>query len=402
MAAALAARRRPGPPQELVEAHNAHGRFALRRRVFARDHLHGTWRLEEVEGVRGADAARLARDPELSPVDWTRALYLDIETTGLSGGAGTIPFLVAMGVFEEEGFVLYQGFLRGPEEEAAMLADVADRVANAQALVSFFGKSFDRHRLEDKMRVHGIRAPFAERPHWDLYHPLRRLYEGAFRDGRLGTMERELCGVQRVDDLSGRFAPEAWFDFLADRAHLLEDVFRHNEDDVLSLVVLAAHLGCALREVRGDETPLDGPADVRAVGLARLFHEGPSGEGCAEVLRWAREARERGAGNLRELGWLEGQALRRMGQHEQAAACFSQLVAEERTAVDGHAFQAWVALAKHHEHRTRSLRDARDCVRAAERLARTRVAVSAGARRDLERRALRLDEKLAAAGDESA
>src|SRR5262249_23502452 len=156
------------------------------------------------------------------------------------GGAGTHVYLVGIGRFDGDAFEVWQGFARGPEEEAALLASCADRIRASSGLVTFFGKSFDRHRLQDKMRVHRIDPPFAERAHFDLYRACRGLYGRAFEDGRLATMERELCGVARERDLPGSFAPAAWFDFLAGREHLLEEVFRHNFDDVSSLVALAA------------------------------------------------------------------------------------------------------------------------------------------------------------------
>src|SRR5690606_37563034 len=133
--------------------------------------------------------------------------------------------MVGLGWFEGASFVLWQGFLRSPAEEHALLAATAELVGDRSALVSFFGKSFDRHRLEDKMRLFGVPAPFAGLPHLDLYHPLRRLYGAACRDGRLATMESTLCGHAREHDLPGSRAPEAWFDFLAGRPHRLEGVF---------------------------------------------------------------------------------------------------------------------------------------------------------------------------------
>ena len=36
-------------------------------------------------------------DETLKEVDFTRAVFLDTETTGLAGGAGTVPFLVGLG-----------------------------------------------------------------------------------------------------------------------------------------------------------------------------------------------------------------------------------------------------------------------------------------------------------------
>ncbi len=284
-----------GMPRDLAEFSNSHGAFAARVIDLPANHRHGHICLSEVDAAE--DLAWLARDPAIAQLDPRQAVYLDIETTGLSGGAGTWPFMVALGRFEGDRFVLWQGFMRNPHEEAALLFEVAERIQASAGVVSFFGKSFDRHRLEDKMRMHRIPAGFAERPHLDLYYPLNRLYTrragwdklargaapppgGGLGDGKLGTMERGLIGLKREADLSGAHAPAAWFAFLDQRPHLLEEVFRHNALDVWSLVALLAFLGRTKSEARADGAPLAGPPLARALGLAGLARD--HGERAAE------------------------------------------------------------------------------------------------------------------------
>jgi len=199
--------------------------------------------------------AREARDERLAALDPADALYLDTETTGLSGGSGTYVWMVGLGSFAAGQFEVWQGFLSEPAEERPLLELVARRIAAAAYVVSFFGKSFDRHRLEDKMRLHGIAPPFNEKPHLDLYWPLRRRYRGHFADCRLRTLERELCQVERENDLPGSFAPAAWFDYLHGRPHRLEGVFQHNLDDVKSLATLLAHLGREVPSLPQESTP---------------------------------------------------------------------------------------------------------------------------------------------------
>ena len=315
------------PPEGLVVSTGERGRLAVRAKSYAGEHRHGRWRLDEIGAASLDDIALVTGDPALHTLDLRHAVYLDIETTGLSGGAGTVPFLVALGRFAGDEFVLWQGFLPGPEDEQALLGEVARRVRDSAGVVSFFGKSFDRHRLEDKMRVHGIEAPFEGRPHLDLFHPLARLYREALPDGRLATVEAELCGVVRRDDLAGSFAPEAWFDFLADRPHRLEAVFRHNADDVLSLVVLAAHLGRTLSETRAASGELGGPAWARARALARLF---AARREHARALRWIERALERRSEDGRALRVLRAD-LRRLAREDGAALEeYELLAAEER------------------------------------------------------------------------
>ena len=384
-----AAARTLGPPVDLVEVAADGGRYAARERAYALDHRHGAWRLEEALDTPADELAFLARDPALADLDLRRALYLDVETTGLAGGAGTLSFLVALGGFHGRAFTLWQGFLLGPEDERALLQEVADRIAGAGALVSFFGKSFDRHRLEDKMRLHGIAPPFEGAAHLDLYHPLGRLYRTALPDGRLQTMERALCDVAREDDLPGSHAPEAWFDFLGDRPHRLEDVFRHNADDVLSLVVLAAHLGRTRGERRADGGALPGPADARARALARLHHEAGRPD---EALEWTERALERCSEGLRELRLRRGILLGRARRELEALADLEELAATERDVV---AFESAVEVAKLAEHRLRDFERAAAAVERAAALCAVCFPAEKRGRteRDLAHRAERLERK---------
>jgi len=330
----------PGLPAGIEATQGERGAFAFRRTLFEAGHEHGDWKLADVRSAAGAELGWLARDPELAALDPATAVYLDIETTGLSGGAGTIPFLVALGRFDGERFELWQAFLRGPEEEAAALAEVAHRIQRASGVVSFFGKSFDRHRLEDKMRMHRVAPPFAGKPHLDLYHPLARLYRGSFANARLTTLEHELCGVVREHDLPGSLAPAAWFDFLAGRAHRLEAVFRHNALDVLSLPVLAAHLSCARREQRADGQALAGCGRARARALAEQHAKQREH---AAALEWTERALTRWGSDEGELWFLHAELLRRLGEHERALEGFLTLARAREIPL---AARAWLAAGK--------------------------------------------------------
>jgi len=322
------------PPSGLEEVRRAEGSFAAREtRVDVGRWQHGDWRLDEVDGAGTATIARLARDAALVQMPLREAVYLDTETSGLSGGAGVYVYMVGLGWFEGDEFVSWQGFLREPGEERAMLAAVAERLRAAPGMVSFFGKSFDRHRLEDKMRIAGVTAPFDGLAHLDLYHPLRRLTQGTLPDGRLQTMERELLGFHRVDDLPGSLAPAAWFDFLAERPHRLEGVFEHNHHDVLSLAALAAYLGRAEEETRLDGEPLAGAPSQRAVALAETAADE------SEELRWIEAAFARGAAGepRRRLQVRQAHLHRRAGRVEAARAAYR--VALEEGAEDRHAVE---------------------------------------------------------------
>lgn len=378
-----------GEPRDLVLAAGPGGEYWARTEIFDGAALHGTWRLDHVDGIDASLFPWLTGDGSLADLDPRQAIYLDTETTGLSGGAGTWVFMVGLGRFLEDGsFELWQGFMRGPEDEPALLAEAARRIGEAGYLVSFFGKSFDRHRLQDKMRLCGVDAPFEGKPHLDLYHPLRRLFGGSFEDGRLATLERELCGLQRDNDLPGSQAPAAWFDYLAERPHRLEGVFHHNLLDVLSLVTLLAWLGRAGGEQGPDGALLSGPAGARRRGVLSSC-AGAKDLPAALVL--AERALELEP-EARDLGLARAELLRRLRRNEAAGLAFAELATGPE---DDYAAPIHAAWAKFLEHRVKDFGGALAACLKAEALLENYPPGAARGRlvRELEGRALRLRRK---------
>src|SRR5262245_24477685 len=86
-------------------------------------------------------------------VDARRAVFLDVETTGLSGGTGTIAFLIGAGRVEGADFVVRQYFLRDFPDEPAALEALAEDLGDAP-LVTFNGRSFDGPLLATRLRIH--------------------------------------------------------------------------------------------------------------------------------------------------------------------------------------------------------------------------------------------------------
>ena len=376
--------RTSGDPLDLIERDGVVARETLRDI----DSSHGGFVLREVEHITPETIALLTGDEALRGLDPKRAVYLDTETSGLAVGVGTYVYMVGLGTFVGDRFEVWQGFLRGPEEEATLLAKCAERIGSAETVVSFFGKSFDRHRLEDKMRAHSV-TPTFDRPHLDLYHPLARLTKGRLPNGRLNTLERELCGFARVDDLPGAFAPAAWFDYLAGRPHCLEGVFRHNLDDVLSLVTLTAHLGRVEDECRADGAELAGCSAARAKAIGKAYLA--SGDR-STALAWLDAALTRGRGgdfDLRDVELARAETLRREGQLDEAVSAYATLIAE---ADDLFALRGLIGWAMLLEHGRKDREGALTCCERAlvlnERLQTGSAASRTG--RELERRATRL------------
>jgi hypothetical protein len=85
-----------------------------------------------------------------------RSLFLDIETTGLSGGTGTWVFLIGLGWLKDDKFYLRQYFLRHPSEEKAMLSHFTETAAGFSSMVTFNGKSFDLPMIQTRQVLTGL------------------------------------------------------------------------------------------------------------------------------------------------------------------------------------------------------------------------------------------------------
>src|SRR5437016_1221458 len=117
-------------------------------------------------------------DPRLSAVsDWaSRVVFFDIETTGLSGGAGMLAFLVGCGWFETDGgFRVRQFLLAGPGGEHVLLESLREIFGGASLVVTYNGRTFDLPVMSMRWAFHRRESPTEELPHFDMLPPARRL-----------------------------------------------------------------------------------------------------------------------------------------------------------------------------------------------------------------------------------
>src|SRR5262249_33314689 len=104
------------------EVQTPHGPLHVRRVHHAPIARVGRTPIAPARGIARDSLGLLALDRSLDGLDPARALYVDTESTGLAGGTGTVPFLVGLGAFDDEGrFVVEQLLLRQLGEESPML-----------------------------------------------------------------------------------------------------------------------------------------------------------------------------------------------------------------------------------------------------------------------------------------
>jgi uncharacterized protein YprB with RNaseH-like and TPR domain len=372
----LAAGGHPGPP--LRESHVdiaavldgtwQGGAFVVDRR-WDPSAFHGRERI-------GALAERLEQSAGEAPLFTGGAparppfVFFDLETTGLSGGAGTLAFLVGCGWFEGDGsFVTRQFLLARYADERMLLEAVAAELARAGALVSFNGKSFDAPLLEGRYLFHRLAWRGREMPHVDVLHPARRFWKPrdggpsvvqAFRPAHAGegcslqALERQLIGLRRHGDVPGFEIPALYFQFVrSGDAAPLEAILEHNRLDLLTLAALTARLMDLTR--RGP----DAAGDAReALALGHVYARGALEERARTSFRRAidRCRSPRGAYDPIRVEALRALALacRRARMHDEAAASWREL-AEMRGCPAPILRAAAEALAIHHEHRVRDL-----------------------------------------------
>jgi uncharacterized protein YprB with RNaseH-like and TPR domain len=329
-------------------------------------------------------------DRELALADGQGTLlFVDLETTGLSGGAGTYAFLVGCAAFDDAALRVEQYLMIGHALERALLAAVRQSIEASDTLVTYNGKTFDVPVLETRFLYHREPPPFADRPHIDMLHTARRLWRGVRgivpapgvqSDGcALSSMEQALFGFRRFHDVSGFEIPTRFFAFLrSSDARPLMPVLEHNRLDLVSLAVLTARAARLLRE---DPQRVDEARE--AYGVARML-EARGDNVSAEV--WFMRAVMLGARSwhaedaLIRVHALRALALRcrRQGRYGEAAAHWEAVVAA-RACPPALLREALEALAIHHEHRSKDLHRARQYAERTRKLSDDETAPSPGA-----------------------
>jgi len=215
--------------------------YLFNREIYEPDFQQGNYALGELKELPLEQAKFLFKNRSDYQLAKEELIFLDTETSGLAGGAGTVVFLVGLGYFREDNFILEQHLMRDFEEELDQLLAVKSRLEERRAVVSFNGKSFDLPLLENRFVLNRLSFPAPEY-HLDLLHPSRSLWNH-LPSCSLKALERQLLNYSRRGDIDGSEVPELYFSYLRKKdMSLLEPVLHHNRLDIISLVALAVHL----------------------------------------------------------------------------------------------------------------------------------------------------------------
>jgi uncharacterized protein YprB with RNaseH-like and TPR domain len=385
---------RYGRIEDLVpgfEIENDRGRSYVGRVEYPLGSRHGEVRLSDLLSINREPMAILGRDAGLADVPLDRIVFIDTETTGLAGGAGTYAFMVGMGHMVEGAFRIDQYFMRDLPEEPAMLTHLNDHLAGFEAIVSFNGKGFDWPLIRDRYVSNRMRLRLGDPAHFDLLFPCRRLWRDRLGACDLGSLEQGVLGYRRREDIPSALVPQVYFDYIRRKdPRRMRLVFAHNAQDIVSLWALTIRVCRLWAEPQLEETE---PVDLYSLGrgyaaegrledAVRAF-EGAIARGLPQDFEWRAQVRL-------------SLAYKRAGDRAKAAEIWEDMCRG--------AFWTgfpYIELAKYREHQLREIEQAIDAAEAGLAVVRdTRSDSPDAARRrerdDLEYRLGRLRRKLAA------
>jgi len=333
---------------------NACGSYWYIRTELSLAHRHGNF----IPGnflERNLDNLRFAAKRPLAKTICPRnLLFMDTETTGLAGGTGTMAFLVGIGYFGDDCFVIEQYFVRRFAEERAVLGqflNCLERTAGAHgALVTFNGKCYDLPLLYNRAVLQRFSTVPVIDAHIDLLYPARRLWRKHLPDCALKTLERALSGVIRQGDVPACLIPEMYFRYLRTSDPTpLKEVFYHNQLDILSMVALLdTMLLLFSQDPAGAYLPVD------RLSMARMVEEVDREE---MSLAFYDKLIEGSSGE-----WERKQIMLRKARLHKRKRNFAEAVSlwEAALGCRGFSTEPYEELAKVYEHRLADLHKARD------------------------------------------
>ncbi len=281
-------------------------------------------------------------------------LFFDLETSGLSGGSGTVAFLAAFGRLDEENRAAPHGQEDAPYRAVRLTqyllldfpgeGDFLDAVtaefgscpshADPLIMVSYNGKCFDSQILKSRCLMNGIAPPVFR--HADLLHPARRLWKRNLSSCAQAEIETAVLGLDRSGDTPGAAAPDIWFSFLkTGELEPLLSICDHNKKDILGLSAIFA----AFSNIASDPFAFADEYRVDRENLAllwRSFARHKDAVLCPETDSAAETARallqEAAALGFPTAAFILGADCARAGNHEEARRRFTEVYTNPRAA----------------------------------------------------------------------
>ena len=288
--------------------------------------------------------------PIPQPLDQSRILYLDTETTGLGTGAGTVAFEVGTGRLMKDGFHITQYVLRDYPEEPYLLSHIEEELKHSDMICTFNGRTFDIPLLRTRFLMNRMNPGCLDLPHVDLLPLARRIWKLRLKSCTLQHLETDILHVPRHGDLPGSEAPQRFFSYLkTGEFTLLDDVLIHNAQDVASMCSLLSHMALLYHQPELHEAPEDLFSMASALEKEKHIREAQS------VYRLVPSGRLHASSQLRLAA-----THRRAGEKSTAVKVYERMLSLHEGGV-----VPYIELAKYYEHTAKDPGKALELTRAA-------------------------------------
>ncbi len=327
-------------PGEEQEVQLTQGSCYFRETSFPLDYRHGSNILEEARDCTENSLELLLREPPTKVYPW-EGVFLDLETTGLSGGSGTWAFMIGAGWVEDDQLKVRQYFLRRPGEERAMLCHFVQKFKDFDTLITFNGKAFDLPLLHNRQVMTGMTPLWKPANHVDLLHCARRIWKGIFASCSLTALEENLIKFYREGDIPGEEIPEVYFQYLRrGETSRIKRVFEHNRWDIITMVALVGVLG---KLEQGDFWENASLEEVYALGNL-LWKRGR----ISEAIEYFHRVKDEGSTALEKKALYALGYIHKQRREWESSVYFWENLLEK----DSHSLDPCLELAKIYEHQT--------------------------------------------------
>ncbi len=267
--------------------------------------------------------------------------FFDTETTGLSGGAGTVIFLAGIGFFDNNKFVVKQFFIDNPGKEVLLIESLRKIIEEKKAVVSYNGKCFDVPLLHSRAVMNRVEKVNVK-AQIDLLHTSRFIWKNSLPNCKLTTIERKVLGINRTnEDIPGHLIPVAYRDFLlrGDDSQIKKIIY-HNREDIISLARVYLYL--LEKSERLDDFFVN-------FAIAKKMFAVSNYDSCLKMLRKTLDS------NLfisvdkkKDIFWLASLCLKKQKKFKEAAKLWEKLKTN----------QSYLELAKYYEHKEKNYQKA--------------------------------------------
>ncbi len=164
------------------------------------------------------------------------ALFLDIETTGLSPKYAFI-YMIGM-IYHENGSLCFESVTaESASEEEELLVRFCEVLEHTGLLIHYNGDKFDLPFIESRCRAYGMDLSLSGHAGIDLYKQARSLKDML---GLTGCKQKDIerfLGISREDRYSGKELIDVYKQYSKERdEELFKLLYQHNHDDVTGML----------------------------------------------------------------------------------------------------------------------------------------------------------------------